>query len=239
MVAAKLTDIGGILSFQPAKLELWRKRYGVPNKTTVLLHQESLDILQDKISPLIEDGRLFNLARSLGSNLIFGAPGYSVYDDGSMCPIKQIANLRTSLLHAAMANRAGFQSIPTLGWNKDRPRDIEFIAGWLQKQGKRVSVLAVNAQTGTHSLQLCEELLKGILEIERQATKEYHWVVFGGRKRIETLAHAIPRDRITQVARPRDFQMPLVAKNGSMNVQYLFDLRIAHSDRSRRVSSDQ
>lgn len=239
VVAAKLTDIGGILSFNPSKLEQWRRRYGIPARTTVLLHQESLDALQDKLAPLVEDGRLFELARSLGSNIVFEAPGYSVYDDGSMCPVKQVANLRTSLLHAAMANRAGFDSIPTLGWNQNRPRDIEFISSWLKRQEGKITALAVNAQTGTHSNQLVEELAKGILEIERQAGIEYHWVVFGGRKRIETLVQSIPRNRITQVSRPKDFQVPLVAKDGSVSVQYLFDLRTTDKWERGRVSSNK
>ena len=237
VIAAKITDIGGFLSFNPSKLDKWRQRYGIPRRTTVLIHQESLDKVQEKIASVIESGKFFDLARRLGSNLIFGAPGYSVYDDDSMCPIKQVANLRTSLLPAALANRAGLLSIPTIGWNKSRPRDIEFIAEWLRRQGSKVNTLAVNAQTGTHSTKLCEELTEGILEIERQASREFHWVVFGGRKRIETIVQAIPRDRITQVSRPKDFQIPLVARDGSMKVQYLFDLHVADVKGQRLGSS--
>jgi len=233
-VATKLTNIGGVLSAQPGKLTRWRSHYNIPRGATLLLHQESLDVFLAKIEGKIGSDQFFSLLQHLGGSLILASPGYSVYDDGCMCPLKQLANLRCSLLDAARANRAGIPAVPTLGWNKDRASDLEFLATWITRQQGKVKVLSVNAQTGTHSPDLCKELAEGMRTLERLCGSEFHWIVFGGRKRIEAMSGILPRGRMSQVCRPKDFQMPVRPKNGPLQIQYILDLK----ERPRRVSSN-
>jgi hypothetical protein len=204
-LAAKATDIGGILSANRAKLTTWRTTYGVHRDCVLLVHQESLDPLQERFGTFLDRCDSFELLNLLGGRLVFVSPGYSVYDDGSMCPVRQVLNMRRSLFDAACANRAGLPSIPTLGWNSKRPEDIAFLSNWLARQGRKVRTLAVNAQTGTASNALAVALGSGMAEIERQAGRAFHWVVFGGRKRTEALCEYVPRRRITQISRLKDF----------------------------------
>lgn len=204
VVAAKMSDIGGILSANPLKLAVWRQTYGVFD-STLLLHQESLDQLQDRFGRALQQKRFFDLVKVLGGRLVFISPGYSVYDDGTMCPLRQVLNLRRSLLEAARANRAGFASIPTLGWSSQRAEDLDFVATWLRRQNGKVRVLAINAQTGKSSDSLALALGAGMREIENRTGLSYRWVVFGGRRRVDLISEFIPRNRITQVSRPKDF----------------------------------
>lgn len=205
VIAAKLTDIGGILSKNGPKLAAWRRSYGISLKTTLLLHQESLDRLQERLGIAAGDEDFFDHLRLLRGRIVFVSPGYSVYDDGSMCPVRQVLNMRRSLLEAAKANCAGIPAIPTLGWHALRPEDLEFLADWLKRQGGKVRALAVNAQTGTSSNALGLVLGSGMAEIERMTERSYRWVVFGGRKKIGAICEFVPRCRITQVSRPKDF----------------------------------
>jgi len=206
-VAAKLTDIGGILSSNERKLISWRTTYGIGFKANLLVHQESLDRLQDRLSLALEEASAFELIKWLGDPIIFVSPGYSVYDDGSMCPIRQVLNIRRSLLEAAKANRAGLPSIPSLGWNSNRQEDIDFLAGWLVRQEGKVRTVAVNAQTGTSTNTLALVLGSGMAEIERRSGRKFHWIVFGGRRKIELISEFIPRSRISQVSRSKDFAL--------------------------------
>lgn len=205
VIAAKLTDIGGILSKNGPKLAAWRQSYGISSATALLVHQESIDRLQERLGVAAGDQDFFDHLRLLGGRIVFVSPGYSVYDDGSMCPVRQVLNMRRSLHEAARANRAGLPAIPTLGWNARRPEDLEFLADWLKRQGRYVRTLAVNAQTGTSSNALGLALGSGMVELERLADSSFHWVVFGGRKKVEAICEFLPRSRITQVSRPKDF----------------------------------
>lgn len=173
--------------------------------TTVLLHQESLDFWQEKLALASERPGYFQRIGDIGNPLVYVAPGFSVYDDGTMCPVGQVLNLRRSLLAAARANAAGLPTVPTIGWCRDRPSDITFIAGWLRRQGDKVTTIAVNAQTARRNMSLTMSLGQGMLEIESQANSKYRWLVFGGRKRIGLLAQLLPRERMVQIARPIDF----------------------------------
>lgn len=230
VIAVKATDIGGILSWQREKLTLWRKTYRVEARTMLLVHQESLDLWQEKLALRSRREDFYNLLRFLGRRTLLTSTGYSVYDDGSMCPVKQFLNLRMSLFEAARANGAGFPVIPTIGWNKDRPSDLAFISRWLQRQGGRICTVAVNAQTGTRGNPLALDLAKGMTEIEKQSGLTLHWVVFGGRKQVEAICEVIPRARITQIARPKDFQMPVRDRLGSFRVQCQLNLKAPRHD---------
>lgn len=222
ILAAKATDIGGILSSDSLKLTRWRRTYGIHTNCVLLVHQESLDKWQERLGQKLDHPPFFGLFKQIGGRVVFVSPGYSVYDDGSMCPLRQTLNMRRSLHVAAIANRAGIPSIPTLGWNSNRPEDITFLSHWLSRQGRKVQVVAVNAQTGTANCKLAVALGQGMAEIEHQTGRALRWVVFGGRKRIETLCEFVPRSRITQVSRPKDFSplspidRELVLKAGSV-----------------------
>ena len=224
VVAAKASDIGGILSSDPTRVSEWSSRFGIPQSCLVVVHQESQDLMQEKFAIRACDPHFWKLFKLVARNVLLVGPGYSVYDDGTMCTVRQTLNLRRSLLEAAKANRAGLSAVPTFGWNKDRPQDLEFLAAWLRRQRGLVRTVAVNAQTGTHSTAIVTELGRGIVEIERLAGASYQWLVFGGQKRIESLCEFLPRARITQVSRRKDFQQPIIGRSGALRVQYRLDL---------------
>lgn len=217
VIAVKATDMGGLVSRDGPLLRSWRERYEVASQTTLLVHQESRDERQGRLFPLIQDGSVFELMQSIG-RAVFIPPGLSVYDDGSMCPLRQILHMRLSLRLAAKASLVGLDTVPVFGWNHARIQDIEFLAQWCKRQGDKLQVIAVNAQTGSLRHEL-RHLALGMVEIERQAQRQYRWIVFGGLRRIESLAEFIPRHRIIQVSRPKDFQVPLRSRSGSMQVQ--------------------
>lgn len=219
MLATKATNIGGILSSNNAKLLAWRTRYGISNRCWLLIHQESRDQYQERLAMLTPNPHFFDNLRSLGKRVIFVTPGFSVYDDGTMCPLRQVLNIRRSLLEAARANRNGYASVPTIGWNSNRQSDLVFLSNWASRQTHLLTTLAVNAQTGTATDSLTIELGKGMAEIERRSDRTFQWIVFGGRRRIEVLAESIPRERMIQVARIKDFQVPVVSKTGRQHVQ--------------------
>lgn len=218
VLAATATDIGGIRSRDPNRLERWRERYGVDAKSVLLVHQESCDLEQEKLWKCLQSSQNFEELRPLG-RLVFVGPGFSVYDSGSMCPLRQVLHMRLSLRMAARANRAGIPSIPTLGWNHYREQDLDFLIQWCSRQGSKLRTIAVNAQTGTVPVEL-RNLASGMTMIESQTGNAYQWVVFGGRVRIEQLSEFIPRGRIVQVAREKDFQTPVCSRNGELCVQY-------------------
>lgn len=219
VLAAKATDIGGIVSDQPGLVRRWRVRYGVGRRTWLLVHQESRDKFQEKLWERLRASDSFDIFRNLGSRVVFVAPGFSVYDDGTMCEVRQVLNLRRSLLEAARANRAGLISVPTIGWNAKREQDIAFLSAWCERQGSRLSAIAVNAQTGTLSRELIL-LASGMARIEAATHREYMWIAYGGRQRIERLTEFIPRHRLIQVARRKDFQVPIQSRTGQVHVQY-------------------
>lgn len=218
VIAVKATDMGGLVSRDSFLLRTWRERYEVPPQTILLVHQESRDERQGRLYPMIQDGSALELINSLG-NVAFIPPGLSVYDDGTMCPLRQVLHMRLSLMLAAKSSQLGLDTVPVFGWNHSRIQDIEFLAQWCQRQGDKLQVIAVNAQTGSLRHEL-RHLALGMVEIERKVQRQYRWIVFGGLRRIESLAEFIPRHRIIQVSRPKDFQVPLRSRNGSMQVQF-------------------
>jgi hypothetical protein len=171
----------------------------------VLLHQESLDGAQERLGLALQNPDFFELVKAIGGPIAFVSPGYSVYDDGSMCPIRQVQNMYRSLYEAAKANRAGLPSIPLLSWNSGRAEDLDFLAEWLLRQGPKVPVVAVNAQTGTNTDALAIALGTGMAQLERMIHRRYKWLVFGGRRKVEVIAQFIKRRQIVQVSRPKDF----------------------------------
>lgn len=218
ILAAKASDIGGIHSRNIALLGKWRGHYQVDAAPTLMVHQESRDELQDRFYTLLREDETFRLLLALGK-LIFVPPGLSVYDDGSMCPLRQVLNMRMSLRLAARANRLGLPTIPVFGWNHYRDQDIQFLVEWCIRQGDRLQGIAVNAQTGNLTTEL-RNLAIGMARIERESGREYKWVVFGGRQRIEQLTEFIPRSRVVQVAREKDFQVPIRDRSGRLSVQF-------------------
>lgn len=208
MLATKASNIGGILSLNQEKLRAWRTKYGIRNHCWLLIHQESRDHLQDRLSEKTKDSRFLSVLRAVGLRTVFITPGYSVYDDGTMCPVRQVLNIRRSLREAAWANQNGFPAVPTIGWNSHRSTDLEYLASWATKQGEFLTTLAVNAQTGTNSDALTTKLAEGIVEIERLSSRQFQWIVFGGRRRIEILSGFIPRHRLVQICRSENFHIP-------------------------------
>lgn len=205
VLAAKASDIGGLRCSDSLKLAQWRSRYGVPKDTLLMVHQESKDILLESLWNHMQYDSFFDELQQLG-RLVLVAPGFSVYDDGSMCDLRQILHMRLSLRIAARANRAGVPVIPTIGWNHHRQGDIKFLAEWCKRQEDKLHSVAVNAQTGSLRIEL-QNLVRGMMFIEQEAGRRYKWIVFGGRQRIERVSEFLPRRRIVQVAREENFDL--------------------------------
>lgn len=216
-VAAKLLDVGGYLSNNFSKVRNWRKHYGVSSSYPILLHQESHDPLQERLWLRLREPEAFTILDQLGSYVLV-TPGYSVYDDGSMCEVRQTLNIRRSLRDAARANQAGVPAIPTIGWNRHRNADLQFLGEWCKRQGNLLNMIAVNAQTGSLGKETAA-LIAGMTQLEETAGRTYSWVVFGGRRRIEQISEFIPRHRLVQIARQKDFQVPIRTKSGNLQVQ--------------------
>lgn len=203
VLAVKATDIGGLRSRDSRRLASWRLKYGVDTHALLMIHQESRDPLIESLWRHMRDDSFYDELQRLG-RLVLVSPGFSVYDDGTMCDLRQVLHMRLSLRLAARANQSGVPVIPTFGWNHHRKHDLKFLAEWCERQGDKLYSVAVNAQTGSLSVEL-QNLVQGMMFIEQKVGRSYEWIVFGGRQRIERITEFFPRNRIVQVARAENF----------------------------------
>ncbi len=199
VLATRYTQIGGlrekVIDFQ--KLKGWRKRRNVPDHKGLLLIQESSDKVLESLFPATLNPDFFRAISTLG-NVVLMSPGYSVYDNGKFCEWLQLLNMKRSLFFAYMANLAGLPCIPCIGWHRHRPRDLERLAEWLNRQGDKVTHLAVNAQTG--STELWGDLAAGMAYLEQATGRKYQWLVCGGTDALGVLYRRFPSSRITHVS---------------------------------------
>lgn len=196
-LATRYTQIRGLLSGKPELAEDWRKLRYVPDHRLVLVHQETGDDKLESLFPATLRPAFFPAIKKVG-NVVLVSPGYSVYDDGSMCEMHQDINLKRSLAFAVEANRAGISCIPSIGWDKNRPRQLERIAEWLERQGDKVTHLAVNAQMGSEAL--WADLASGMLYLEKFTGRRYFWLVFGGADALRVVYRRIHPTRVVHVS---------------------------------------
>lgn len=198
-VATKYTEIGGLRSrtIDNNKIKCWRSARRISQETRVLLLEESKDRMLEALSPATFNPMFFPSLAGIG-NVVLVSPGYSVYDDGSMCEWLQLLNMTRSIHFAYMANQYGLPCVPCIGWNRFRSRDLERLAEWLIRQGEKVTHLAVNAQTGGE--QLWSPLADGMYYLESKTRMQYHWVVFGGTNSLHVISSKLPSSRISLVS---------------------------------------
>ncbi|RYG98323.1 MAG: hypothetical protein EON58_07470 [Alphaproteobacteria bacterium] len=192
-LAVKYTDIDGLVAGDLDKVMKWRRRYGIAPDQLLILHQESRDDLLERLYRATRKASFWFLLSLLGPCILI-APGYSVYDDGSMCRVHQKYNMARSARFVYEAASHGFDLVPALGW--DRQSDLSQHSAWLR--GSESKVIAINAQTG---LRLIPDLVDGMLQIERDLDQQVEWIVFGGRKGVQRIVReGIDSQRIIHVA---------------------------------------
>lgn len=199
VIATRYTQIGGLRSkvIDAAKVLAWRKKRGVPDHKRVVLIQETKDKALESLFPATLRPEFFPTLAKFG-NVVLVSPGYSVYDDGTMCEWLQLLNLKRSIFFAYLANLYGLPCIPCIGWNRNRLRDLERLAEWLNRQGDKVTHLAVNAQTG--GAELWGALAEGMAFLEATTGRSYHWLIVGGTDPLHVIYRHVPKDRITHVS---------------------------------------
>ncbi|MHB8637593.1 MAG: hypothetical protein ACYC96_14080 [Fimbriimonadaceae bacterium] len=198
-LATRYTQIGGLRQAVPniGKLASWRKTRGIPDRKRLLLIQESGDEMLESLFPVTMRPEFFPAIAALG-DVVLVSPGYSVYDDGSMCEWLQLINLKRSIFFTYLANVAGLPCIPCIGWHQDRRRDLDRLAEWLNRQGGKVTHLAVNAQTGGSALWAA--LSFGMKYLEAVTGRSFHWLVCGGTAPLSTIYRHLPSSRITHIS---------------------------------------
>lgn len=199
VIGTRYTQIGGLRlkMIDIAKVAAWRSKRGIPDYKRVVLMQETKDKVLESLFPATLRPEFFPALAQIG-NVVLVSPGYSVYDNGTMCEWLQLLNVKRSIFFAYQANLYGLPCIPCIGWNKNRPRDLERLAEWLQRQGDKVTHLAVNAQTGGN--ELWAALVNGMAFLENATGRTYHWLVVGGTDPLRNVYMRLPRERITHVS---------------------------------------
>ena len=201
VLATRYTQIGGLRPkskvIDAAKVAMWRQKRGIPGPTRLVLIQETKDEELESLFPATLWPGFFPALAMLG-NTVLVSPGYSVYDDGTMCEWLQLLNLKRSIFFAYQANLHGLPCIPCIGWNKNRPMDLERLAEWLRRQGDKVTHLAVNAQTGGN--ELWAALVNGMAFLESATGRTYHWLVVGGTDPLRHVYGRLPKERVTHLS---------------------------------------
>jgi len=162
------------------RLKHWRHRQGIPEGKRLVLHQESDDADLERFHKKTLHPNFFSILRA-SPNTICVSPGYSVYDDGSMCRHQQLLNMKRSFDFFILASDNGVPCIPCLGWNLRE--DLSRIAQWINAHPK-LCYVAINAQTLRRDqfTKLCRDMT----DVERDS-RPLRWVVFGGRRVVEHL----------------------------------------------------
>jgi hypothetical protein len=198
-VATRYTQIGGLRSnpIRAEKVAGWRNRRNVGAHKRLILLQESGDTALESLFPATLRPEFFPAIAKL-RDVVLVSPGYSVYDDGTMCEWLQLLNLKRSIFFVYLANLAGLPCIPCIGWHKDRLRDLQRLAAWLTRQGDKVTHLAANAQTGGDTLWAA--LAEGMTYLEEATGRTYHWMMCGGTDPLHVIYRRFPVGRMTHVS---------------------------------------
>ncbi|MES2460832.1 MAG: hypothetical protein V4671_09620 [Armatimonadota bacterium] len=163
------------------RLSEWMRNQKLSTEKLVLFHQETRD---KDLERLFKRTFLPNFFPTVGavSNCLMVSPGYSVYDNGSMCRHHQLYNLWRSIDFFVRACDHGIPCVPSLGWNLKV--DLERIAEWLNLHPS-LRYVAINCQTIRQNQ--FGDIADALSYIESMS-RELRWVVFGGPKIIEYLS---------------------------------------------------
>jgi hypothetical protein len=162
------------------RLTQWLDHQKLSSENLILLHQETHDEELERVFEKTFHPNFFPILRS-APNCVSISPGYSVYDDGSMCRHHQLYNMWRSIDFFVRACASGVPCIPSLGWNLKE--DLDRIAEWLNAH-PALQYVAMNAQT--LSVSQFAMVSAAMKYIENKARK-LRWVVFGGQRISEFL----------------------------------------------------
>ena len=174
------------------QLNGWLEQKDLIREPLVLLHQETHDDYLARLYPKTFDPNFFTAINS-APNCITIAPGYSVYDDGTMCRHYQLLNMKRSVEFFVRACESGVPCIPYFGWNL--PEDLSRIAKWVNAH-PTLRYVAINTQTlGKNAY----DKLATEMKVIEAASRPLQWVVFGGRVVIKHLSANGFADRLSLV----------------------------------------